>query len=163
MRTSCKKCLCQNLLNRITCARSLYVDPLCISLCQDLCIRILYDDLCKISVCGFLLQDLSVWMSASGSCRPFCARSLYEDRLRMISLSGYMQQDLVGPLVPDVSGSLLQDLFVRMSASGSSKGSLVQDLCTRISCARFLCQGLLSKTICARSLYEDILSKIFLL
>ena len=80
----------------------------------------------------------------------------------MISLSGYMQQDPVGPLVPDVSGSLLQDLSVRMSASGSSKGPLVQDLCMRISCARFLCQGLLSKTTCARSLYEDILSKISL-
>ena len=66
----------QDLCMWISCARSL---------CQDLCIRILYDHLCKISVCGSLVQDLSGVMSASGSsrtCRISCARSLYEIRHR---------------------------------------------------------------------------------
>ena len=59
---------------RISCARSL---------CHDVCIRILWDLLCKISVCGSLVQDLSVRISASGSCsRTSCARSLYEIRNR---------------------------------------------------------------------------------
>ena len=65
-----------------------------------------------------------------------CARSLYEDLLCKISLSGCLHQDPAGPLV--------------------------QDLCMRISCARFLCQDLLSKTTCARSLYADPLCKISL-
>ena len=84
MRISCARCLCQDLL---TCARYLYASLFCISLCQDLCIRIFYDHLCKISVCGSLVQDLS----------------------------GCLQQDPVGPLV--------------------------QDRCTRTSCARSLFQG----------------------
>ena len=59
---------------RISCARSLF---------HDVCIRILWDLLCKISVCGSLVQDLSVRISASGSCsRTSCARSLYEIRNR---------------------------------------------------------------------------------
>ena len=82
------------------------------------------------------MQDLSVMMSASGSCRTSCARSLYEDLLHKISLSGCLQQDPVGPLVQDLSGSLVQDLSVRMSASGSCR------------------------TSCARSLYEDLLCKV---
>ena len=63
----------QDLCLRISCARSL---------CHDVCIRILQDLLCKISVCGYLVQDLSVMMSASGSCRTSCARSVYEIRNR---------------------------------------------------------------------------------
>ena len=71
------------------------------------------------------MQDLSVMMSASGSCRTSCARSLYEDLLCKISLSGCLHQDPVGPLV--------QDLSVRMPASGYR----------RTSCARSLYEGLL--------------------
>ena len=82
MRISCARCLCQDPLSKTTCARSLYADLLCVSLCQDPCIRILYDHLCKISVYGSLAQDLCVRIFASGSCRTSCARSLYEDLLR---------------------------------------------------------------------------------
>ena len=55
------------------------------------------------------MQDISVMMSASGSCRTTCARSLYADLLCKISLSGCLQQDPVGPLVPPV-----QDLSFRI-------------------------------------------------
>ena len=41
-------------------------------------------------------------MSASGSCRTSCARSLYVDLLCKISLSGSLHQDPVGPLVQDL-------------------------------------------------------------
>ena len=60
----------------------------------------------KISLVRLLVQDLcmriscarSLWlMSASGSCRTTCARSLYEDLLCKISLSGCLHQDSVGP------------------------------------------------------------------
>ena len=43
------------------------------------------------------MQDLSGVMSASGSSRTSCARSLYEDLLCKISLSGCLHQDSVGP------------------------------------------------------------------
>ena len=43
------------------------------------------------------MQDLSGMMSASGSSRTSCARSLYEDLLCKISLSGCLHQDSVGP------------------------------------------------------------------
>ena len=58
---------------------------------QDLSVRMsasgsCRSHLCKISVCGSLVQDLSVMMSASGSCsRTSCARSLYEIRNRSFS------------------------------------------------------------------------------
>ena len=42
---------------------------------------ILYDHLCKISVCGPLVEDLSVRISAAGSCRTTCAR-LYQHFVR---------------------------------------------------------------------------------
>ena len=48
------------------------------------------------------MQDLSVMISASESSRTSCARSLYEDLLSKISLSGCLHQDPVGPLVPDI-------------------------------------------------------------
>ena len=48
------------------------------------------------------MQDLSVMMSASGSCGTSCARSLYVDLLCKISLSGSLHQDPVGPLVQDL-------------------------------------------------------------
>ena len=60
----------------------------------------------KISLVRLFVQDLcmriscarSLWlMSASGSCRTTCARSLYEDLLCKISLSGCLHQDSVGP------------------------------------------------------------------
>ena len=88
---------------RSRCARSVYEDLLCKvvvspeqdpvgllvqNLCMRIsraylcvrisCIRILYAHLCKISVCGSLVQDLSVRMSATRSCRT-------TDRLRKIS------------------------------------------------------------------------------
>ena len=40
------------------------------------------------------MQDLSVMMSAAGSCRTTCARSLHQDLLCKISLSGSLHQDL---------------------------------------------------------------------
>ena len=83
-----------------TYARSLYANPLCISLCQDRCIRILHDHLSKISLCGFFVQHLSVTMSASGSCRITCARSLCADLLSNISRSGSRHKDPVEGSVP---------------------------------------------------------------
>ena len=99
MRISCARCLCQDPPRscRSTCARSLYADLLCISLCQAL--------------------------PASRSCMTTCARSLYADLLCKISLSGCLRQDPVGPLW--------------------------QDLCTRISCARYLFQDR-CRTTCRR-------------
>ena len=151
-RTSCARSLYVDLLCKISLPRSLH--HLCMmtscprSLCQDLCIRILQDLFCKISVCGSLVQDLSVMMSTSGSCRTSCARSLYEDLLCKISLSRSLHQDPVGPLV--------QDLCVMITASGSCRtvGPLVQDLCMRISCPRSLCHD-----VCIRIL-QDLLRKI---
>ena len=70
---------------QISCARSL---------CHDVCVRILYDHLYKISVCGSLVQGLSVRMSAAGSCRTTCARSLHQDLLCKISQTGSLRQDL---------------------------------------------------------------------
>ena len=100
-RISCVRCLCQDLLSRTTCAKSLYADLLCISLCQDLRIRILYDHLRKISVCGslvHLVHDLFVrTMSAAGSCRTTCARSLHQDLLQC----KFSFRISAGPLVED--------------------------------------------------------------
>ena len=74
---------------------------------QDLCIKILWDNLCKISVSGSLcedpldhlyqdpvgplVQDLCsriFWPTVSGSYRRTCARSLYQDPV------GQLVQDL---------------------------------------------------------------------
>ena len=174
---------------RPSCARSLYVDLLCkISLSGSL-----HQDpvgpLCKISVCGSLVQDLSGMMSAPGSCRTSCARSLYVDLLCKISLSGSLHQDPVGPLVKiSGCGSLVQDLSVMMSASGSCRTSctrsLYEDLLCKVSVSRspqleYLCRisvcgslvqdlsGMMSasgssRISCARSLYGDLLCKISL-
>ena len=128
---------------RISCARSV---------CQDVCIRILKDNLRKVSVCGSLSK-----ISFLGSLRqdpvvgPTCARTLYTDLLRKISESRSLHQGPVGPLV--------QDLCMRISCARCLRspeqnpvGALVQDRCMRISCARCLCQDLFSRTTCARSL-----------
>ena len=78
---------------------------------QDVCVkissvRLLVQDLCmRISS-----AHLCVKTSESGSCMTTCARSLYADLLRKISVSGSLRQ---GPV-----------------------GLLVQDLCMRVSCAR---------------------------
>ena len=45
------------------------------------------------------MQDLSVRMSASGSCRTSCAQSLPADLL--CKVSGCLHQDSLGPLVQD--------------------------------------------------------------
>ena len=107
-RSTCKISVCESLVQdvcvkissgrscRTTCTISLYASLLCISLCEDLCVRILYDLLCKISVCGSLVH-ISVSGSLhqeSGSCMATCARSLYADLLCKISLSGSLHQDL---------------------------------------------------------------------
>ena len=107
--------------------------------------------LCKISVCGSLVQDLSARMSASGSCRTTCARSLYEGLLSKISLAGCLHQDPVGPLV--------QVLCMWSSCARS----LCHGLCTRIlydhlcktTCARFLCAYLLCKISLSGSLHQN--------
>ena len=75
-------------------------------------------------------------MSASGSCRASCTRSLYEDLLCKVSVSRSPQLDYLCRI--SVCGSLVQDLSGMMSASGSSR------------------------TSCARSLYGDLLRKISL-
>ena len=128
---------------RTSCARSLYVDLLCkISLSGSL-----HQDpvgpLVKISVCGSLVQDLSVMMSASGSCRTSCTRSLYEDLLCKVSVSRSPQLDYLCRI--SVCGSLVQDLSGMMSASGSS----------RISCARSLHGDLLYKISLSGCLHQD--------
>ena len=161
MRISCARCLCQDLLSKTTCARSLYADLLCISLCQDLCLRIFYDHLCKISVWGSLPQDLCGRIFASGSCRTSCARSLYGDLLRKVlkissaescrstwarsvyDLLCQMSVSRSPRVLPEhlskisVCGSLVQDLSVRMSAAGSCRTTLArplhQDLLRKIS------------------------------
>ena len=48
-------------------------------------------------------------MSASGSCRTTCARSLYEDLLCKISLSGCLHQDSVGPRTSYRNRSISRD------------------------------------------------------
>ena len=86
-------------------------------------------------------------------------------------MSGSLHQN---PEVP-----LLQNVFVRISASAASMatcasgslrqdpvvGPLAQDQCMRISCARYLCRDVCNsvsgfcRIFCARSLYEDLLHK----
>ena len=104
------------------------------SLCQNVCISILWNLLCKISaifcarnLCQNVLSrticarsqcadlvHISIRISASGSCvTTTCARSLYADLWYRILVSGCSQQDPVEPFV-------------------------VQDLCFTISCARSL-------------------------
>ena len=70
---------------------------------------------CKFSVCGSLVQYLCLRISASGSFRTTCARSLQSHWCKNF-IAGSLQQDRVGPLA--------------------------QDLCIRISCARSPCQDL---------------------
>ena len=76
------------------------------------------------------MQDLSVRMSASGSC--------------------------VGSLVEDLCMGISCTRCLRSPQQNPVEG-LVQDRCMRISCARCLRQDLLSRTTCARSLYADLL------
>ena len=54
---------------------TLYADLLCISQCQNLCIRILYDRVSRIFVVGSPVQDLSFGNSAG----PLVKRSLRDD------------------------------------------------------------------------------------
>ena len=136
---------------RTSCARSLYVDLLCkISLSGSL-----HQDpvgpLVKISVCGSLVQDLSVMMSASGSCRTSCTRSLYEDLLRKVSVSRSPQLDYLCRI--SVCGSLVKDLSGMMSASGSSRTSCARSLYGDLLCKISLSSGF-CRASCARSLYE---------
>ena len=148
---------------RSACAKSVYEDLLC-KMSVSRSPRILYDHLCRISVCGSLVQDLSVMMSASGASRATCVRCLYAGLLSKIGLSWSLRQDLVvGPLV--------QDLCMRISCARCLRspqqnpvGALVQDRCMRISCARCLCQDLLGscRSTCARSVCADLLCKISL-
>ena len=134
-------------------------------LCQDFCISSLQGHWCKISVCGSLVQDLSFRISAPRSCsRATCARSLYEDLLCKISVSGCLYQEPLGPLAQDHC----MRISCKMSASESPQqnpvGALAQDRCMRISCARCLRQDLLGscRSTCARSVCAELLSKISL-
>ena len=121
---------------RCTCARSEFQDPFdhfyedpVRPLVQDLCIRVLYDHLCKISVSG------SCWTTVSGSGWTTCARSvlgsLCEDPLDHLYLS---VQDFLW-----TTCIILEEHLRKISISGSFRPLL------RGSC----------KTTCARSLYED--------
>ena len=144
------------------CARSLWI--FCArSLFRDLCIRILYDALCKISVCGFLVQDLSVKMSApcrisicrsvvqsfffrifaQRSCiRSIGARSPYADFLRKISVSKHLHQGRVGPLVQDPCMSVSSTkCCVKISSAQSCKTTCVKPLSADPLCI-LVCQDL---------------------
>ena len=149
MRISCARCLCQDLLSKTTCARSLYA--------------ILYDHLCKISVCGSLAQDLCARIFASGSCRTSCARSLYEDLLRKVlkissaescrsTCARPVYEDLLCKMSVSRSPKILQEHLSKISVCGS----LVQDLSVMMFATRSC------RTTCARSLYADLLCKISL-
>ena len=132
------------------------------ALVQDRCMRIssvrlLVQDLCMRISCAYLC----VRTSASKFCMTTCARSLYADLLRKISLSGCLHQDPVGPLVQDLCMRISCARCLRFTQQNPAE-ALVQDRCMRISCARCLCQDLLSRTTCARCLYAGLLSKISL-
>ena len=106
------------------------------------------------------MQDLSVMMSASGSCRMSCARSLHEDLLRKISLSGCLRQDPVGPLLQDlcmdmeISCARLFKISSTESCRSTCARSVYEELLCKISASRFLgsCRG-----TCARTLSADLL------
>ena len=108
------------------------------------------------------MQDVCVGISVSGASRATCARSLYENFLRKVSVSRSPQQDPVGALVQDrcirisCARCLCQDLLgsCRNTCAKSACGSLVQDLSVRTS-ASGSC-----RITCARSLYADLLHKI---
>ena len=155
MRISCAKSLYADLLSKISLSGSLHQDPV-----------------------GPLVQDLWLRIFASRSCRTSCAKSLYADLLCKMSMSRSSLQNPVGLLVQDLcmrlssaylcvrisaSGScmttceryLYADLLCKISLSGCLQlGPLVQDFCTRISCARSLCQDLCVMTS-AGPLVED--------
>ena len=65
------------------------------------------------------MQDLCVMMSASGSCRTTCARSLHVDLLCKVSLSECLHQDPVGPLAQDLYEDFLRNVFKIFSAESS--------------------------------------------
>ena len=157
--------------SRATCARSVYENFLCkmsvsASPQQDPVGALAQDQCMRISCARCLCQDLL------GSCRSTCARSVYEDFLRKMSLSRSLYadllcvslcEDLCNRILYDhsVCGSLAQDLCVRIFASRSCRcmriscarcsrspeenpaGALLQDRCMRIFCVRCLCQNLL--------------------
>ena len=131
-------------------------------LVQDLCIRHLRNNLCKISVSGSLCQ-WSFGPLVSGSYRTTCTRS----PIRM--LSDRLCQDPLGPLVQDLCIKILWDNLCKISVSGSlcehpldhlyqdPVGALVQDLCSRIFWPTV--SGSYRRT-CARSLYQDPLGQL---
>ena len=126
-------------------------------LVQDLCIRHLRDNLCKISVSGSLCK-WSFGSLVSGSYRTTYTRS----PIRM--LSDRLCQDPLGPLVQDLCIKILWDNLCKISVSGSlcedlldhlyqdPVGALVQDLCSRIFWPTVSGSY---RRICARSLYQD--------
>ena len=129
MRISCARCLCQDLLSKTTCARSLYA--------------ILYDHLCKISVCGSLAQDVVRDLCMRISC-ALCLRSpqqnpeeaLAQDRCMRISCARCLCQDLLSRTT--CARPLYAALLSKISLSGSLRqdpvvGKFVRDHCMRIS------------------------------
>ena len=74
------------------------------------------EPLCKIGVCGSLVQDLSVWMSASGSCRSSCARSMYEALLRKVFKISSAES-----CRSTCARSVYEDLLCKMSVSRSPR------------------------------------------
>ena len=126
-RTTCTRSRIRMLSNRLC------QDPLG-PLVQDLCIKILWDHLCKISVSGSLCE-WSFGPLVSGSYRTTCTRS----PIRM--LSDRLCQDPLGPLVQDLCIKILWDNLCKISVSGSlcedplghlyhdPALALVQDLC----------------------------------
>ena len=115
-------------------------------------------------------------MSVSGASTATCARSLYENFLCKLSVSGSPQQDPVGALAHRILGALVQDRFARISCPTSLSGSLhqdpviplAQDLCLRISCARSpwhdvcirILQDLCLRISCARSFCQGVCIRI---
>ena len=110
---------------------------------QNLSVRISALGSCRTTSARPLYEDLlgkislSKYWFTSGSCRTSCAKSLNMDRLSKISLAGSLHQDPVGPFV--------QDHFARISVSGFCMPT----------CARFLFAALLCKIFLSGSLYQN--------
>ena len=97
MRISCARCLCQDLLSRTTCARSLYAHwGASRATCRDHC---MYESFLR-----KILQDVRFRISSAESCRSTCARSVW----------GSLVQDVY---VKISSVRLVQDLCVRISCA----------------------------------------------
>ena len=116
-------------------------------------------------------MSVSASFSVSRASRAPCARSLYEDPLYKMFVSGFLYEEpsgpghcvrlcrvgspYQGPVGPLAQDHCMRTLCARCLCRGfayeESSGPLVQDLGMRIPCARNLCQDL-----CFRSLWGHL-------